>query len=64
MRRFLLAAALVLASVSMLAGCDDRPCLKSHLQMMPIVMPSATPGMTTTQFMWISVCDEYGPATR
>lgn len=62
MKRAVLVGAGVLLMVSALTGCDDRPCLQSHIEYMPIVQ---TAGKSTyVQMLPMTVCDKYGPEKK
>jgi hypothetical protein len=60
-KRVVLALAVVLSGLA-LAGCDDRPCLKSHTEhyLMPTLIGKVIVPMPQVR----EVCDEYGEAPR
>ncbi len=64
MKRTLLVVALVLGGLTV-AGCgDDRPCLKSHTDLVPITQFVGNPPTAVVTWMPHEVCDKYGPAPK
>jgi hypothetical protein len=60
--RFLAVAAVTALLVLFLTGCEDRKCLQSHSELLPMTMVGAN-GQPYIQFIPTEVCDRYEETT-